>query len=101
MEIYQTAGGQMINANEPPPPLASSTALSTLATMVATENICAGVNQLLDLIRMLRLSVIVMGEERLQEEEIQCWEDGLVTAEICRETKALEDELRDLMARSV
>jgi hypothetical protein len=37
MEIYQTAGGQVINANEPPPPLASSTAISTLATMVATE----------------------------------------------------------------
>jgi hypothetical protein len=90
----------MINANEPPPPLAASTALSTLTTMVATENICASVNQLLDLIRMLRLSVIVMGEERLQEEEIQCWEDGIVTAEICRETKALEDELRDLLSRS-
>mmetsp|Transcript_6028 Transcript_6028/g.11428 ORF Transcript_6028/g.11428 Transcript_6028/m.11428 type:complete len:140 (+) Transcript_6028:374-793(+) len=99
--IDQRAGGQMTNANEPPPPLASSTALSTLATLIATENICASVNQLLDLIRILRLSVIVMGEERVQEEEIQCWEDGLMTTEICRETKALEDELRDLLSRSI
>ena len=89
----------MKTINEPPPPLASSTALSTLATLAATENICHSVNQILDLIRILRLSVIVMGEERFQEEEVECWENEIVTREICRETAALEHEWRELLSK--
>ena len=84
-------------ANEPPPPLAASTTLSTLTTSVATENICTSVNSLLDLIRIMRLSVTVMGEERLKEEEVECWEDGVVMEAICRETVEIENELRALM----
>ena len=83
--------------NEPPPPLASSTTLSTLTTSVATENICTSIDSLMNLIRVLRLSVVVMGEERLKEEEVECWEDGIVMQEICKETKGIEDELRELM----
>jgi len=87
----------MHTANEPPPPLASSTTLSALTTSVTTENICTSVNDLLDLIRIMRLSVTVMGEERFQEEEVECWEDGVVLKEVCRETMEIEKELRELM----
>lgn len=89
----------MTSVNEPPPPLASSTSLSALTTSVATENICTSVNTLLDLIRILRLSVTVMGEERFKEEQLECWEDGVVMDEILEESKELEAELRDLMGK--
>lgn len=89
----------MKTLNEPPPPLASSTALSAINASVATENICVSVNTLLDLIRTLRLSVTVMGEERLLEEDVECWEDGVVIEEVCKETKALEEELRELRGK--
>ena len=98
--IYTTiAGGHMTSVNEPPPPLASSTSLSALTASVATENICTSVNTLLDLIRILRLSVTVMGEERFKEEQLECWEDGVVMDEILEESKELEAELRDLMGK--
>ncbi len=87
----------MHTANEPPPPLASSTTLSALTTAVTTENSCTSVNDLLDLIRSGRWSVTVMGEERFQEEEVECWEDGVVLKEVCRETMEIEKELRELM----
>jgi hypothetical protein len=87
----------MKSQNEPPPPLAASAELSELSTAVATENICTSVNTLLDLIRTLRLSVTIMGEERFQEEEVECWEDGVVIDEICKETMQLEKELRSIM----
>ena len=45
----------------------------------------------------MRLSVTVMGEERFQEEEVECWEDGVVLKEVCRETVEIEKELRELM----
>ena len=86
--------------NEPPPALASATALSTLTTSVATENVCTSVNSLLDLIRVLRLSVMVMGEERFKEEEVECWEDGIVMDEVCKETMELEAELRELIGNA-
>ena len=82
--------------NEPPPPLISSTTLSSLTTSVTTENICTSVNDLLDLIRIMRLSVTVMGEERFKEEEMECWEDGVVLSEVCRETVEIEKDLREL-----
>lgn len=87
----------MKSQNEPPPPLAASAELSELSTAVATENICTSINTLLDLIRTLRLSVTIMGEERFQEEEVECWEDGVVIDEICEETMQLEKELRSIM----
>lgn len=98
-QIDQRAGGHMTSVNEPPPPLASSTSLSALTASVATENICTSVNTLLDLIRILRLSVTVMGEERFKEEQLECWEDGVVMDEILEESKELEAELRDLMGK--
>lgn len=88
-------GGGGINnaANEPPPPLASSTTLSTLTTAVATQNMNASVNDLLDLMRVLRLSILIMGKEREDEENVECWEDGIVMDEVCRETRRMEEEL--------
>lgn len=99
IQIDQRAGGQMKTANEPPPPLASSSTLSTLTTSVATENLCTSINSLLDLIRIMRLSVTVMGEERFKEEEVECWEDGVVMEAICKETVEIESELRDLLGK--
>ncbi|GFH48177.1 hypothetical protein CTEN210_04653 [Chaetoceros tenuissimus] len=93
----RAGGGQMKSQNEPPPPLAASAELSELSTAVATENICTSVNTLLDLIRTLRLSVTIMGEERFREEEVECWEDGVVIDEICEETMQLEREIRSIM----
>lgn len=41
----------------------------------------------------------VMGEERFKEEQLECWEDGVVMEEILEESKGLEEELRDLMGK--
>jgi len=89
-------GGRMIHPNEPPPPLASSTSLSELTTLVASENICTTVNELLDLIRIARLSVLVMGEDRAEEEAAECWEDSVVMEEVLAETQKMEQKLLKL-----
>lgn len=94
-----TAGGKMTTANEPPAPLASSTSLSTLSTAVATQNICASVNQLLDLIRTLRLSMIIMGEDRGEEEELECFENSVAMEDIMKESSRIENELLELLNR--
>lgn len=41
----------------------------------------------------------VMGEERFKEEEVECWEDGVVMEAICKETVEIESELRDLLGK--
>lgn len=87
----------MLTANEPPAPLASSTSLSALSTAVATQNICASVNQLLDLIRTLRLSITIMGEERLEEEEMECLENYVAIEDITKEASRIEGELLNLL----
>ena len=43
---------------------------------------------------------MVMGEERFKEEEVECWEDGIVMEEVCKETMELEAELRELMGNN-
>lgn len=92
-----TAGGKMTTDNEPPAPLASSTSLSTLSTAVATQNLCASVNQLLDLIRTLRLSITIMGEDRVEEEELECFENSVAMEDIMKESSRIESELLDLL----
>lgn len=93
------AGGEMTTANEPPAPLASSTSLSTLSTAVATQNICASVNQLLDLIRTLRLSIIIMGEDRFEEEELECLENRVAMEDIMKASARIENELLESFNR--
>lgn len=93
LQIDPRAGGKMLTANEPPAPLASSTSLSALTTAVATQNICASVNQLLDLIRTLRLSITIMGEDRFEEEEIECLENYVAIEGLEKEACRIEEEL--------
>ena len=39
-----------------------------------------------------------MGEERFEEEEVECGEDEAVRGVVCGECVVLEGELRDLLA---
>jgi len=68
-QLDRGGGGKMIELNEPPAPLAADAALSTLQTKLAAENICVAVSHLLDLIRTLRLSALLMEEGVIGEEE--------------------------------
>lgn len=99
LQVDPRAGGEMTTANEPPAPLASSTSLSTLSTAVATQNICASVNQLLDLIRTLRLSIIIMGEDRFEEEELECLENRVAMEDIMKASSRIENELLESFNR--
>ena len=83
----------MISITEPPPPLSSSISLSTLQTKLSTQNIITASNTLLDLIRIMRVSALVMDENRIaMEEEVECWEDGVVAGVVRREGEKYEKE---------
>jgi hypothetical protein len=62
-------GGVMQSIQEPPPPLAADAALSTLQAEMAVENLCVASTNLLDLIRTLRLSILLMDEDTIAAEE--------------------------------
>ena len=87
----------MKTMTEPPPPLSSSISLSTLQTKLSTQNIIAACNNLLDLIRIMRVSALVMDSEGIDmEEEVECWEDGIVTGIVRREGEKYEKEWMEL-----
>ena len=87
----------MISINEPPPPLAASTSLSTLQTKLSTHNIITASNTLLDLIRMMKMSALVMdGEQIYREEDVECWENDIVKHFIHQQEILLEKEYFDL-----
>lgn len=54
------AGGTMLDPSDPPPSLTANAALSSLQAQLAAQNICVASSQLLDLIRTLRLSLLLM-----------------------------------------
>jgi hypothetical protein len=66
---YTVGGGVMQSIQEPPPPLAADAALSTLQAEMAVENLCVASTNLLDLIRTLRLSILLMDEDTIAAEE--------------------------------
>ena len=87
----------MKSLNEPPPPLAADAALHDLQAQTAVENLCVASSHLLQLIRTLRLSVMLMDEDTISaEEQLQVLESRRVTKEAREEATRLEGELLSL-----
>jgi hypothetical protein len=94
--MFITAGGGTMIA-EPPPPLASDAVLHELQAQLAVENLCVASSNLLELIRTLRLSVMLMDEDAIAaEEEFQVMESSLETEKAHLEAAQLEAELMKL-----
>lgn len=66
----------MTSLQNPPPPTAADAAWHELQTQLAVENMCVASLHLLELIRTLRLSLLLMDEDTMMAEEeyqvIQC-----------------------------
>ena len=87
-------GGVMQSIQEPPPPLAADASLSALQAQLAVENLCVATSNLLDLIRTLRLSILLMDEDTIAaEEEWQVQESLEITRQATLEASKLEEEL--------
>ena len=95
----RAGGGLMRDANDPPPPLASNVQMSALQAKLAAENLCVASSNALDLIRTLRLSVLLMDEELIraeeEEEALKLCELGLEAEEECATLEAKLAELRN------
>lgn len=60
----------ILNDMVAPPPLAADVALhGTVQCQLAVENICVATSQILNLIRTLRLSLLLMDDETISAEE--------------------------------
>ena len=87
----------MRDSNEPPPPLAADASLSALQAKLAAHNLCVASANLLDLIRTLRLSALLMDEDTIAaEEQEECEECQDVAEGAVRESVQLEAELFSL-----
>lgn len=84
----------MREAEDPPPPLAANVQMSAVQAKLAAENLCVASSNALDLIRTLRLSILLTDEEviRAEEEEeaLELCEMGLQADDECA---AVEDKL--------
>ena len=93
----RAGGGLMRDADDPPPPLAANVQMSALQAKLAAENLCVASSNALDLIRTLRLSVLLMDEELIcaeeEEEALELCELGLEAEEECNK---LEEKLAEL-----
>lgn len=84
----------------PPPPLAADTALSSVQTQLASENICVATCQLMTLIRVLKLSLLLMDEDTIEaEEELELMETKEATNKTLQEAAQLEQDLMELQQR--
>jgi len=93
-------GGMFLDAkqNPPPPALAADAALVSLQAKLASQNIAIATSNLLDLIRTLRMSALLMDEGVIQEEEQAEYEICIEEARIiAKETANLEKELFHLL----
>ncbi len=91
------ATGLMEDPDEPPPALAASVNLSSLQAKIATQNICVAASQLLDLIRTLRMSALLMDQKTIAaEEESVCLRCNQQTEQILKECRLLEMKLMDI-----
>ena len=93
----------MKDATIPPPPLASSTYLSSLNATLSSQNICMASTELLDLIRTLRMSALLMEEKTIRmEEDVECWEDSVVVADVVsKEGLELEKKLLQMRENNI
>ena len=91
----RAGGGHMRNPTDPPPPpLAADTALSTLQTATATENICVATAQIMSLIRTLQLSLLLQDYDTQQaEEEHQVWTAMELTRQAQEQAALLEQQV--------
>jgi hypothetical protein len=93
-------GGMFLDAkqNPPPPALAADAALVSLQAQLASQNLAIATSNLLDLIRTLRMSALLMDEGVIQEEEQAEYEICIEEARsIAKETANLEKELFQLL----
>ena len=94
------AGGAPMRDVEdpPPPPLAANVEMTALQAKLAAENLCVASSNALDLIRTLRLSILLTDDEltRAEEEEeaLELFESSLQAEEECRLLEAKLMELR-------
>lgn len=90
----RSGGGMVLDVNEPPPSLAADASLAALQAKLAAQNLCVASANLLDLIRTLRLSILLMDEKSIaaeEEEECELCQD--VANEALKESVELEAEL--------
>ena len=87
----------MTSLQDPPPPVAADAAWHELQTQLAVENLCAASSQLLELIRTLRLSLLLMDEDTiLAEEELETMTENQEAQDAQRQADHLEAEWRKL-----
>jgi len=87
----------MEDPNEPPPSLAASVHFTSLQAKIASQNICVAASQLLDLIRTLRMSILLMDKETIHaEEEAVCRACQQQTEQILKDCRLLEMNLMDI-----
>jgi hypothetical protein len=86
----------------PPPPLASSTNMNALQCQLAVENLCVATSQLLSLIRTLRLSLLLMDEETIaNEEEWQVHQIAEISSKAQEEANLMEQEWLKLRTKEL
>lgn len=87
----------MTSSQEPPPPLAADASLTALQAQMAVENLCVASTNLLDLIRTLRLSILLMDEDTIAaEEEWQVSQDQERVKQCMMEAAEVEAQLLKL-----
>lgn len=92
----------MRDINEPSPALAANAALSALQTKLAAQNLEVASSHLLDLIRTLRLSALLMDEAVIAEEEREEYNIAIESAETAAEESAiLEAEILKLRGQDI
>ncbi|EED91238.1 predicted protein [Thalassiosira pseudonana CCMP1335] len=95
----RAGGGLMQTLDDPPPPLAADVAINIMQAKLAAENLCVASSNILDLIRTLRLSALLMDEEAIRAEEkeeaLKVCEMGLQAEEECAALEAKLIELRN------
>ncbi|KAL3779143.1 hypothetical protein ACHAW5_006943 [Stephanodiscus triporus] len=95
----RAGGGCMRDADDPPPPpLAANVEMTALQAKLAAENLCVASSNALDLIRTLRLSVLLADEELMraeeEEEALEMFEASLIAEDECASLEARLMELR-------
>lgn len=87
------AGGWLMRStDDPPPPLAADVLLGSLQAKLAAENLCVASSNALDLIRTLRMSVLLLDEElkcaEEEEEALELLESSLTAHGECAALEA-------------